>query len=185
MNCTIVKFLFLIYPRSRAQYENPITAFLEFRIPVIFSLSSIFWRTDKANMAPTKLKVTMRVLGSEPKKEEIKKISEFYKEGTGKMNFIEFLTVRAQKMSEKYIKEEIQKAGKILFRNLECMAKELGENLIDGELQDMIDEADQDGDEEVNEQRVPMHHEEDQSLLRLVSSFCHKHMGLDLVSIIV
>lgn len=127
----------------------------------------------------------MRVLGSEPKKEEIKKISEFYKEGTGKMNFIEFLTVRTQKMSEKYIKEEIQKAGKILFRNLECMAKELGENLIDGELQDMIDEADQDGDEEVNEQRVPMHHEEDQSLLRLVSSFCHKHMGLDLVSIIV
>uniref|UniRef100_A0A8D0SL20 Uncharacterized protein n=1 Tax=Sus scrofa TaxID=9823 RepID=A0A8D0SL20_PIG len=158
MNCTIVKFLFLIYPRSRAQYENPITAFLEFRIPVIFSLSSIFWRTDvmTGTIDAKKLKVTMRVLGSEPKKEEIKKISEFYKEGTGKMNFIEFLTVRAQKMSEKYIKEEIQKAGKILFRNLECMAKELGENLNDGELQDMIDEADQDGDEEVNEQRVPI-----------------------------
>ncbi len=32
------------------------------------------------------------------------------------------------------------------------MAKELGENLTDEELQEMIDEADRDGDGEVNEE---------------------------------
>ncbi|XP_006055597.2 centrin-2 isoform X1 [Bubalus kerabau] len=108
------------------------------------------------------LKVAMRALGFEPKKEEIKKmISEIDKEGTGKMNFSDFLTVMTQKMSEKDTKEEILKAfklfdddetGKISFKNLKRVAKELGENLSDEELQEMIDEADRDGDGEVNEQ---------------------------------
>ncbi|XP_057615851.1 centrin-2 isoform X1 [Chionomys nivalis] len=108
------------------------------------------------------LKVAMRALGFEPKKEEIKKmISEIDKEGTGKMNFSDFLTVMTQKMSEKDTKEEILKAfklfdddetGKISFKNLKRVAKELGENLTDEELQEMIDEADRDGDGEVNEQ---------------------------------
>ncbi|KAJ8796883.1 hypothetical protein J1605_001954 [Eschrichtius robustus] len=106
--------------------------------------------------------VAMRALGFEPKKEEIKKmISEIDKERTGKMNFSDFLTVMTQKMSEKDTKEEILKAfklfdddetGKISFRNLKRVAKELGENLTDEELQEMIDEADRDGDGEVNEQ---------------------------------
>ncbi|KAK7797421.1 hypothetical protein U0070_002116, partial [Myodes glareolus] len=106
--------------------------------------------------------VAMRALGFEPKKEEIKKmISEIDKEGTGKMNFSDFLTVMTQKMSEKDTKEEILKAfklfdddetGKISFKNLKRVAKELGENLTDEELQEMIDEADRDGDGEVNEQ---------------------------------
>ncbi|XP_066212325.1 centrin-2 [Saccopteryx leptura] len=108
------------------------------------------------------LKVAMRALGFEPKKEEIKKmISEIDKEGTGKMNFNDFLTVMTQKMSEKDTKEEILKAfklfdddetGTISFSNLKRVAKELGENLTDEELQEMIDEADRDGDGEVNEQ---------------------------------
>lgn len=41
----------------------------------------------------------MRALGFEPKKEEITKmISEVDKEGTGKMNFNDFLTVITHKM---------------------------------------------------------------------------------------
>ncbi|KAL6071534.1 hypothetical protein STEG23_024505 [Scotinomys teguina] len=53
------------------------------------------------------LKVTMRALGFEPQKEEMKKtISEIDKEGTGKMDFGDFLTVMTQKMSEKNTKEE-------------------------------------------------------------------------------
>ncbi|KFO37665.1 centrin-2-like [Fukomys damarensis] len=108
------------------------------------------------------LKVAMRALGFEPKKEEIKKmISEIDKEGTGKMNFSGFLTVMTQKMSEKDTKEEILKAfklfdddetGKILFKNLKRVSKELGESLTDEELQKMTDEADRDGDREVSEQ---------------------------------
>uniref|UniRef100_A0A3Q4B1G0 EF-hand domain-containing protein n=1 Tax=Mola mola TaxID=94237 RepID=A0A3Q4B1G0_MOLML len=108
------------------------------------------------------LKVAMRALGFEPKKEEIKKmISDVDKDGTGKISFADFLAVMTQKMAEKDSKEEILKAfrlfdddetGKISFKNLKRVAKELGENLTDEELQEMIDEADRDGDGEVNQQ---------------------------------
>ncbi|NWX03044.1 CETN2 protein, partial [Caloenas nicobarica] len=108
------------------------------------------------------LKVAMRALGFEPKKEEIKKIiSDADTEGTGKISFNEFLVVMTPKMAEKDSKEEILKAfklfdddetGKISFKNLKRVAKELGENITDEELKDMINEADRDGDGEVNEQ---------------------------------
>ncbi|XP_046573980.1 caltractin [Haliotis rubra] len=108
------------------------------------------------------LKVAMRALGFEPKKEEIKKmIADIDKEGTGTIDFNDFLTLMTQKMSEKDAKEEILKAfrlfdddetGKISFKNLKRVAKELGENLTDEELQEMIDEADRDGDGEINQE---------------------------------
>mmetsp|Transcript_1057 Transcript_1057/g.1381 ORF Transcript_1057/g.1381 Transcript_1057/m.1381 type:complete len:171 (-) Transcript_1057:220-732(-) len=108
------------------------------------------------------LKVAMRALGFEPKKEEIKKmISDIDKDGSGTIDFQEFLEMMTAKMSEKDSREEILKAfrlfdddetGKISFRNLKRVAKELGENMTDEELQEMIDEADRDGDGEINEE---------------------------------
>lgn len=107
------------------------------------------------------LKVAMRALGFEPKKEEVKKmITEIDKDGSGTIDFNEFLTLMSSKMAEKDSKEEILKAfklfdddetGKISFKNLKRVAKELGENLTDEELQEMIEEADRDGDNEINE----------------------------------
>nr|NP_001232795.1 centrin-2 [Taeniopygia guttata]ACH45424.1 putative centrin 2 variant 2 [Taeniopygia guttata] len=108
------------------------------------------------------LKVAMRALGFEPKKEEIKKmISDIDKEGTGKISFSDFLAAMSQRMAEKDSKEEILKAfklfdddetGKISFQNLKRVAKALGENVTDEELQEMIDEADRDGDGQVSEE---------------------------------
>lgn len=47
----------------------------------------------------TTLQVAMRALGFEPKKEEIKKmIAEVDKDATGKISFIDFLSVMTQKM---------------------------------------------------------------------------------------
>ncbi|XP_070613764.1 uncharacterized protein [Erythrolamprus reginae] len=108
------------------------------------------------------LKVAMRALGFEPKKEEIKKmIAETGKDESSAISFEDFLAMMTTKMNEKDCKEEILKAfrlfdddgtGKISFKNLKRVSKELGENLSDEELQEMIDEADRDGDGEINEE---------------------------------
>merc|ERR1712098_446769 len=108
------------------------------------------------------LKVAMRALGFEPRKEEIKKmIAEVDKESCGKLSLDSFMMLMGNKMSEKDTKEEIIKAfklfddddtGKITFTNLKRVAAELGENLTDEELQEMIDEADRDGDGEVHQE---------------------------------
>ena len=108
------------------------------------------------------LKVAMRALGFEPKKEEIKKmIKDIDTDGSGTIDFQEFLEMMTAKMSQKDSREEILKAfrlfdedetGKITFANLKRVAKELGENMTDEELMEMIDEADRDGDGEINEE---------------------------------
>lgn len=107
------------------------------------------------------LKVAMRALGFEPKKEEIKKmIADIDTDGSGTIDFNEFLEMMTSKMSERDSREEILKAfrlfdddetGKISLRNLRRVSKEIGENMTDEELQEMIDEADRDGDGEINE----------------------------------
>lgn len=108
------------------------------------------------------LKFAMRALGFEPRKEEVKKLlAEVDKEETGKIAQEEFMNVMATRLAEKDINEEIMKAfqlfdedgtGKISFKNLKSVAKELSENLTDEELQEMINEADRDGDGEVNQE---------------------------------
>ena len=108
------------------------------------------------------LKVAMRALGFEPNKDEIKKmIADIDKDGNGTIDFEEFPAMMTAKMGERDSREEIMKAfrlfdddetGKISFKNLKRVAKELGENMTDDELQEMIDEADRDGDNEVNEE---------------------------------
>ncbi|PRW20359.1 centrin [Chlorella sorokiniana] len=95
------------------------------------------------------LKVAMRALGFEPKKEEIKKmIADIDKDGSGTIDFDEFLQMMTAKMGERDSRDEIMKAfrlfdddetGKISFKNLKRVAKELGENITDEELQEMLD----------------------------------------------
>mmetsp|Transcript_3851 Transcript_3851/g.5092 ORF Transcript_3851/g.5092 Transcript_3851/m.5092 type:complete len:117 (+) Transcript_3851:101-451(+) len=103
----------------------------------------------------------MRALGFEPKKEEIRRmIAEIDKDGSGTVDFEEFLAMMTVKMGERDSKEEMIKAfhlfdddetGKITFKNLKRVAKELGETMTDDELQEMIDEADRDGDGEISQ----------------------------------
>ncbi|XP_062440414.1 centrin-2-like [Rhea pennata] len=86
-------------------------------------------------------------------------ISEVDEDGSGKINFESFLRVMTQKMAEPCSKEEILRAfklfdhdgtGKISFDKLKLVAVEIGEDITDEELQEMINEADLDGDGQVN-----------------------------------
>jgi centrin-1 len=106
------------------------------------------------------LKVAMRALGFEPKKEEIRSmIADIDKSGDGNIDIEEFMTMMTVKMGQRDSKEEMMKAfrlfdddesGKISFKNLKRVAKDLGENMTDEELQEMIDEADREGTGEVS-----------------------------------
>merc|ERR1712138_335312 len=88
-----------------------------------------------------------------------KMISDIDNDGNGSIEFGEFLEMMTGKMGEKDTREDIEKVfklfdddntNKISFRNLARVAEELGENIDDEELQDMITQADRDGDGEIN-----------------------------------
>nr|QDO16481.1 centrin 2 [Crypthecodinium cohnii]USW07843.1 centrin 2 [Crypthecodinium cohnii] len=111
------------------------------------------------------LKVALRALGFEPKKEELKKLVSDLDKSSGssgqpQLDFNEFLEIMTAKMCERDSKEQIQRAfqlfkgpsGKISFDDLKAVAKELGEMMSDEELREMIHEADKDEDGEVSEE---------------------------------
>lgn len=113
-------------------------------------------------IATKELKVAFRALGFEPTKEELKKLTaDVDPDGIGKLSYEEFLHLMTIKMSEKDSKEDVLRAfrlfddddtGKISFKNLKRVAIELGEDLTDEEIQEMIDEADKDGDGEISQE---------------------------------
>merc|ERR1739843_45578 len=98
--------------------------------------------TDGSGSIDSKeLKVAMRALGFEPKKEEIQKmIADVDDDGSGTIEFDEFLKMMTTKILNRDPKDEILKAfrlfdddetGKISFKNLKRVAKELGERMTD------------------------------------------------------
>eukprot|EP00246_Nothoceros_aenigmaticus_P005557 TRINITY_DN17718_c0_g1_i1.p1 TRINITY_DN17718_c0_g1~~TRINITY_DN17718_c0_g1_i1.p1 ORF type:complete len:169 (+),score=36.99 TRINITY_DN17718_c0_g1_i1:177-683(+) len=118
--------------------------------------------TDSSGSIDAKeLKVAMRALGFVIKNDEVKNmIAAIDKDGSGTIEFDEFLVMMTQKMGERDSKEEILRAfrlfdtdssGKITFAKLRSIASQLGENLTEDEISDMMELADRDGDRCVNE----------------------------------
>ena len=107
------------------------------------------------------LKVAMSAMGFQPKKEEIRQIlAEYDRESSGTIEYRDFLDLMTIKMQERDPVEEMRQAfrlfidddsDKISLRHLKRVAKELGENMTDEELQEMLEEADRDGDGEISE----------------------------------
>merc|ERR1712205_37105 len=107
------------------------------------------------------LKVAMQALGFAPTTAEISKmVSDLDIDGNATIEFPEFVEMMEGKMSEKDQVEEMRKAfrlydtdgtGKIRFKDLKRVATELGEAMGDADLQEIIDEADRDGDGAINQ----------------------------------
>jgi len=113
--------------------------------------------TDKSNRLDYhQLKVSMRALGFEVRKVEVMKLmKEYDRNENGWITYADFVEIMTEKMSERNPEDEIKKAfalfdddqtGSISVRNLRRVARELGEELKDEELQAMIDEFDKNGD---------------------------------------
>lgn len=129
---------------TRAQKEDLKTAF------------NLFDTDGSGTIEITDLKVALRALGFEPKKEEIKYlVSELQSnnnEGGNnkKIDFNEFIQIMELKMSEKESKEETKKVfelfmdqnkNEITFESLKKIAAEIEENITDEELMAMLKEA--------------------------------------------
>ena len=97
------------------------------------------------------LKAAMKALGIKVNKEELKKmVTDVDADGSGSVEFDEFLAMMTTKMHPDDTKEDYAKVfkmfdddgtGKISFQNLKRVAKELGENMTDEEVQSMLDHA--------------------------------------------
>ena len=103
------------------------------------------------------LKTAMRALAFEPTDEEIAEIKRNI--GRDNIDFDEFQQLMTDKILNRDPMETMKKAfklfdddstGKINFKNLRRVVKELGERIHDDEILEMIQEADKDGDGEVN-----------------------------------
>ncbi|CAM9258822.1 unnamed protein product [Chrysoparadoxa australica] len=117
---------------------------------------NLFDTEGKGSIDIRELKAGFRALGFQVKKAELRgMLSDIGKEGAASVTFNEFVEMVTPKVLARDPKEEIMKifalfdednTGGITFRNLKRVATELGENLTDEELQEMIEEADRDQD---------------------------------------
>jgi centrin-1 len=82
-------------------------------------------------------------------------ISDLDKDGSGAIDFEEFLDMMTARMSDKDTREDINKvfrlfdddkSGTITIKNLRRVAKELGETMTDEELMEMVERADSNAD---------------------------------------
>ncbi len=104
----------------------------------------------------------MTSLGFESKNQTIyQMIADLDADGSGQIDFEEFLTLMTARVSDKDSRENIrkifnlfddEKTGFISIKNLRRVAKELGETIDESELQEMIERADTNGDGLVSEE---------------------------------
>ena len=124
---------------------------------------NLFDSENKGTIDVRELKAAFRALGFLVKKTEIRQMFvDLDKDlSSATVTFDEFVEMVTPRMKNRDARDEIMKVfalfdddnkGGISFKNLKRVANELGENLTDEELQEMIDEADRDGDGLINEE---------------------------------
>ncbi|CAI7733445.1 unnamed protein product [Closterium sp. NIES-54] len=120
--------------------------------------------TDESTSTPLittkELGTVMRSLGQNPTEAELQDmINEVDADGNGTIDFPEFLNLMARKMKDTDSEEELKEAFKVFDKDqngfisaqeLRHVMTNLGEKLTDEEVDEMIREADVDGDGQVN-----------------------------------
>lgn len=145
-----------VYGRARPQQQRVRQGLDEEQIEELREAFNLFDTEHAGTIDARELKAALRALGFEVKKEDVRRmLADVGKDPTQPIDFNEFCEMMRGRMPDKNSRAEICKVfalfdedntGKISFRNLKRIVHELGETLTDEELQEMIEEADRDGD---------------------------------------
>ncbi|CAG8550543.1 2710_t:CDS:2 [Paraglomus occultum] len=121
---------------------------------------ALFDKDNDGTITTKELGTVMRSLGQNPTETELQDmINEVDADGNGTIDFPEFLTMMARKMKDTDSEEEIREAFKVFDKDgngfisaaeLRHVMTNLGEKLTDEEVDEMIREADVDGDGQIN-----------------------------------
>ncbi|XP_037758293.2 calmodulin-A [Chelonia mydas] len=121
---------------------------------------SLFDKDGDGSITTSELGNVMQSLGQNPTEAELQDmIGELDTDGSGTVDFPEFLSLMARKMRDMDSEEEIREAfrvfdedgiGYISAAELRHVMTNLGEKLTDEEVDEMIKEADADGNGQVN-----------------------------------
>ncbi|CCF75287.1 Caltractin ICL1c [Babesia microti strain RI] len=140
--------------------SNDISSLTEEEIEEIHEAFNLFDTENSGTVDPKEIKCAMQSLGLDTKNPLVFQIiSDIEKSGSSSINFNDFLQFITSRLGNRNSKEGIQKifnlfdddkTGSISFKNIKRVAKELGENISDQELRDMINKADSNGDGELS-----------------------------------
>ncbi|OWF56440.1 Calmodulin-5 [Mizuhopecten yessoensis] len=121
---------------------------------------SLFDKDGDGSIPTAELGTVLRALGQNPSASELKKmINEVDADGDGTVDFPEFLILLVRKMTEAGGETEMKETFKVFDRDGNGMVTaaeirnvmyNLGEKLTDEEIDEMIKEADEDGDGQLN-----------------------------------
>eukprot|EP01016_Furgasonia_blochmanni_P006090 TRINITY_DN1242_c0_g1_i3.p2 TRINITY_DN1242_c0_g1~~TRINITY_DN1242_c0_g1_i3.p2 ORF type:complete len:218 (-),score=95.73 TRINITY_DN1242_c0_g1_i3:180-833(-) len=143
--------------RQKSQMADQLT---EEQIAEFKEAFALFDKDGDGTITTKELGTVMRSLGQNPTEAELQDmINEVDIDGNGTIDFPEFLSLMARKMKDTDTEEELIEAFKVFDRDgnglisaaeLRHVMTNLGEKLTDEEVDEMIREADLDGDGHIN-----------------------------------